>query len=141
MIYFDKLYKLSSNSSSVGLIRFWSYQIIRNFKMMKIIIITSKITTTATNFNQQPWYLQDLNKMFSDGTLQRWNQQTVLEFVKSYSMTWSVGFNRPNLIFIFGPWKKKSSSFSLESSIESIMKRRITVKTCWSLKLTWTTSQ
>ena len=34
-------------------------------KMIKMIIITSTITTTATSFIQQP-YPQDLNEMFSD---------------------------------------------------------------------------
>ena len=33
--------------------------------MIKTIIITSTITTTATSFIQQP-YPQDLNDMFSD---------------------------------------------------------------------------
>ena len=34
-----------------------------------MIIITSRIATTATSFIQQP-YSQDLNEMFSDLTLQ-----------------------------------------------------------------------
>ena len=35
------------------------------FKMIKTIVITSTITTTATTFIQQP-FPQDLNDMFSD---------------------------------------------------------------------------